>query len=187
MSHRGTAFQGNGNAVGIVVPKARVDYVTARLRCAEGDAGNVQLVFHDERAEHRVVDVGRQLRMAPLADALHGDLQRRGLRTGRQILVLEYVVDTGIEQLVELLLTWLRLTRQLFGSQACSTLYDRMRQSVSDFRHLDFYHLMQLAGAFDVTIAAKTAVLTKHDFQRLGEVLGDVVTLHPIRARVYIR
>lgn len=53
--------------------------------------------FGDLRAEDGVVDLCGLLRMTPFANALEGNLEGGGLRTGREVVVAEDVGDGGVE------------------------------------------------------------------------------------------
>lgn len=53
--------------------------------------------FGDLRAEDGVVDLCGLLGMTPFSDALDGNLEGSGLRTGREVVVAEDVRDEGVE------------------------------------------------------------------------------------------
>ena len=92
----GLTLQGDGNGIGVVIPQTGVDDVLTLLRGTERNAYHVKHTVYDFGTEHRVVNLSSLLRMAPLTNALHGYLQRGGLWTRTEILVLEDISYIGI-------------------------------------------------------------------------------------------
>lgn len=96
---RGIARQGHRHGVGIVVPERAEEDVAACRGEAERNADGCLervAVVGKELAQARVVDVDRELGVAPLADALCGQLERGDVGSGREIAVAEDVGDARV-------------------------------------------------------------------------------------------
>ena len=123
---RGITLEGDDHRVGIIVPQRGIDDVAANGRRVEWDAGQAHLVFDDERTEYAVVDISCLLWVTPLTDTLHRNLQRRGLRTGRQVFVLEDIIDTRIEIAVYQLGNDLATTRWFIKAKVAFPVHNGM-------------------------------------------------------------
>ena len=150
-------------SIRVIVPQRSEDYILPLSRALERNACHHELPVLDEGTENGVVDLGSHLRMTPLPYSLYWYLECRRLWTRTQILVPEDISDIGIEVPGYILRTerfgkvWLRESIRIVGT--------------------DLDHLMLIGSALYFTVVAMAKMLTEDDFQRLTEMLRNLIDL----------
>ena len=117
--------------------------------------------------------------MAPVASALHRNLQRCIRRTRRQIFIVEDVRHLGIQLPVHVLLMELVVKRGLLGIYRLAGGFGLPHIDIAHLGHgtghLDADDLMTGCGALNVTIAPQSQILTDDDLLRTIEVLRHLI------------
>ena len=142
ISRRSLALQGYHDAVWIVIPERGINDIPSLLGCTERHTSHREGIFPNLRTEHGVINHRRILRVAPLSHSLHRNLKGRGLRSRRQILVLEDIVHLTIKEACDILHLKRLGKVWLFKSIVALAFHDRMREThhIISFSHL--YYLI---------------------------------------------